>query len=214
MPEIGRRIVLYLVERMGLAPEEANQLRHRFWLQYGTTLAGLLAERQVDAVDYLRFVHDIAVDDYIAPNPRLAAMLERIDLPKVIFTNADGGHARRVLACLGVSEHFDRIIDIQTTALCNKPNPRAYQLALDTLQVEGSRCIMVEDNARNLLPAKELFGMATVLVDGEAKDGVDAAIDDLLDLEDALRQVMSDGRPATSNEQRATSDEQRGNHVG
>ncbi|MBN1890398.1 MAG: pyrimidine 5'-nucleotidase [Thermoflexales bacterium] len=207
MQEIARRIVLYLVERMGLATEEANHLRHRFWLQYGTTLAGLLAESQVDAGDYLRFVHDITVDDYIVPNPQLAAMLERISLPKVVFTNADGGHARRVLARLGVSEHFDRIIDIQTTALCNKPHPRAYQLALDVLQVEGGRCIMVEDNARNLRPAKELFGMTTVLVDGAVEDGVDVAIHDLLELEDALRRVSCDKR-------RTTSDEQRGNHVG
>jgi putative hydrolase of the HAD superfamily len=197
MQEIARRIVLYLVERMGLAPEEANHLRHRFWLQYGTTLGGLLAERQVDAGDYLRFVHDIPVESYIVPNPSLAAMLERISLPKVIFTNADGGHARRVLARLGVSEYFDRIIDIQTTTLCNKPDPRAYQLALDVLQVEGSRCIMVEDNARNWRPAKELFGMTTVLVDGVAEDGVDVVIHDLLELEDALQRVTSNEQPVT-----------------
>jgi putative hydrolase of the HAD superfamily len=197
MQEIARRIVLYLVERMGLAPEEASRLRQRFWRQYGTTLAGLLAERQVDASDYLRFVHDIPLDDYIAPNPQLAAMLGRICLSKVVFTNADGGHARRVLARLGVSEHFDHIIDIQTTALCNKPHPRAYELALDVLQVEGSRCILVEDNARNLRPAKELFGMGTVLVDAPAEDGVDVAIDNLLDLESALQQVTSNEQPVT-----------------
>ncbi len=165
MHEIARLIRLYLVERMGFAPEKAEQLRQYFWMHYGTTLRGLQTEYQVDTDDYLHFVHDIRLEDYIEPNPAVAAMLRRLPLRKAIFTNADIRHAGRVLARLELTELFPTILDIRATEFCNKPDPRAYQLALRALRAEGPECILVEDNARNLRPAKEHFGVTTILVD-------------------------------------------------
>jgi putative hydrolase of the HAD superfamily len=190
MQEIARRIALYLTERMGFPPEQAEQLRQRFFAQYGTTLRGLQSEYHVDADDYLHFVHDIALEEYIAPNPALDAMLHRIPLTKAIFTNADEWHARRVLARLGVTDHVLSILDIRATAFYNKPDPRAYELALRALRADGPDCIMVEDNARNLRPAKALFGMTTVLVDGQLEDGVDVAIGHVLELEGVVDTLL------------------------
>ncbi len=194
MQEIGRRITLYLTERLGFNPAEAALLRKRFWIQYGTTLRGLQLEYDVDADDYLHFVHDVPLQDYIAPSPALDAMLGRIPLSKVIFTNADERHARRVLACLGVANHFPLILDIRAVQFCSKPDPLAYQYVLQALRAEGPECILVEDNARNLRPARQLFGMTTVLVDGRAEEGVDMALSDLLELEAAIETLNCRGR--------------------
>lgn len=191
MQEIARRIVLYLTDRMGFSPQEAERLRRYFFARYGTTLRGLQEEHHVDAQDYLGFVHDIPLEEYIAPNPALGAMLDRIPLCKVIFTNADQQHARRVLARLGLAEHFPIILDIQATEFYNKPDPRAYQSVLNSLNVNGTACILIEDSARNLRPAKAL-GMTTILVDGQAEDGVDFAIGNLLELEQVVSVLMSD----------------------
>jgi putative hydrolase of the HAD superfamily len=193
MQEIGRRIVRYLNERAGFSPEEAEQLRKHFLNRYGTTLRGLQIEHHVDTDDYLRFVHDVRLEDYIAPNAALDAMLRRMALPKAIFTNADERHARRVLARLGVAEHFPFILDIRAMQFCNKPDPLAYESVLRALRVDGPDCILIEDSVRNLRPAKELFGMTTVLVGGNVEAGVDIAISDLLELEGVIETLNHTG---------------------
>jgi len=189
MAEIGRRIPLYMIERMGFAPDEAERLRRLYFIKYGTSLRGLQIENGVDAKDYLRFVHDVPVEEYLAPNPALDAMLSRIRLDKVIFTNADVIHARRVMDRLGVTHHFSQVIDIHTVDYHCKPDPEAYRRVLDILGVAGAACVMVEDAARNLKPARKLFGMTTVIVDGQMAEGVDYAIGDLMQLEGLLNQM-------------------------
>jgi len=191
MAEIGRRIPLYMIERMGFAPDKAERLRRLYFMQYGTSLRGLQIENGVDAEDYLRFVHDVPVEEYLAPNPALDAMLGRIRLDKVIFTNADAAHARRVMDRLGVTRHFSQVIDIHAVGYHCKPDPEAYRRVLDILDVPGAACVMVEDSVRNLKPARDLFGMATVIVDGQIADGVDYAIGDLMQLEGLLNRLMA-----------------------
>jgi putative hydrolase of the HAD superfamily len=190
MDAVGRRMLLYLTSRLGFAPDEAADVKKRFFARYGTTLRGLQVEYQVDADDYLRFVHDVPVENYIAPDPALDAMLGRCSLPKAIFTNADAAHARRVMERLGVAHHFSAIVDIHATGFHCKPDPEAYRRLLMLLDATGPACILVEDMARNLRPAREL-GMTTVLVDGDKVDGVDYAIPNLLELEGLLGRLAS-----------------------
>jgi putative hydrolase of the HAD superfamily len=189
MGEIGRRMLLYLTSRLGFTPDEAADVRKRFFVRYGTTLRGLQIEYQVNADDYLRFVHDIPLDDYIEPAPALDAMLSRIPLPKAIFTNADTVHARHVMERLGVEHHFPVVVDIHAVDFHCKPEPEAYRRLLSILGSDASACILVEDMARNLRPARQL-GMTTVIVDGDKADGVDYAIRDLLELEGVVTQLM------------------------
>ncbi len=201
MAQIGQRIPLYMVVRMGFSPAEAETLRKRFFVQYGTSLRGLQLEYDVDAEDYLQFVHDVRLEDYIAPDPALDAMLGCIPLDKVIFTNADTAHARRVMDRLGVTHHFQRVIDIHAVGYYCKPYREAYEHVLDVLGVPGPACIMVEDSARNLVAAHEL-GMTTVLVDGQPADGVDHVIGNLLQLEELVKRLMErdDEGPKTNDE--------------
>ncbi len=190
MTEIGRRIPLYMVVRMGMSPEQAEILRRRFFIQYGTSLRGLQLEYNIDPFDYLQFVHDVPLANYLSPDPALDAMLGRIPLHKVIFTNADTAHARRVMDRLGVSHHFPLVVDIHAVDFYCKPFREAYDYILRVLSVPAVSCIMVEDSARNLLPAHQL-GMTTVLVDGAPAEGVDHHISDLMQLEALVSQLLS-----------------------
>lgn len=163
LKELGHRIQAWLCQRLGLTWEEAFVIRRDYFQRYGTTLGGLVVEQEVDTHDYLTFVHDIKVEAYLDPNPALAAMLAALPLRRIIYTNATAAHSRRVLRALGVEAYFERIIAIEEMGLRNKLYRDAYERALALLGAQGPECIMVEDSAPNLGPAKAL-GLTTVLV--------------------------------------------------
>ena len=169
MQEIGRRIQVWLCDYLKLTWEEATAQRRVYLHRYGTTLGGLMAEHDVDVRDYLTFVHDIPVGEYLEPSPALSAMLDTILLRRAIYTNATSTYGQRALHALGVADRFERVIGIEEVGLRNKFQREAYEQALALLDVRGPECIMVEDSVGNLQPAKEL-GLTTVWVreDGAA----------------------------------------------
>ncbi len=185
-PAIGARISEYIVGRFGLTLPEAQALRAAYYEKYGLTLLGLMEAHHVDPIDYLAFVHDLPLSDYIRPDPALSAMLARLPLRKAILTNADAAHADRVLTELGIRRHFVDIIDIEAMAFKPKPQPEAYALALERLGVAPDECIFADDLTVNLAGAHAL-GITTVWVrpgfEGPLPEGVDYQIDHLRGLE-------------------------------
>jgi putative hydrolase of the HAD superfamily len=163
MPAIGDRMRTFLEREYALSPEEAHDLQKRYWHEYGTTLRGLMLEREIDPRRYLDFVHDVDVAQYLTPNPKLREQLQNIPYDKVIVTNADVPHALRVLAQLGITDQFKRIFDIVFFDYESKPARGAYERVLHALGVRGDECILVEDTARNLTAARDL-GIRTVLL--------------------------------------------------
>lgn len=181
-------ILRYMQSRLGLAPDEAEALRRRYLHTYGTTMRGLQIHHQIDADDYLDYVHDIPLRNYLQANPALDRALASLPPRKIIFTNASREHAERVLETLGVRHHFDRIVDVRDVDFESKPRIAAYRRICQLLDLRPEECVLVEDNVRNLRPAREL-GMTTVLVaeDGEVDtDIVDYAITRIEDIADIL----------------------------
>ena len=162
--EISKRITQYMIDRVGLTKSEAEDRRRRYYRQFGTSLTGLMTDHQINADDYLEFVHDIPLDRYLSKNKALEDLLASLPQPKAVFTNASRGHAQRVLSQLGVENHFDRIIAIEDTGLVNKPELRAYTRALELVGLsDGQSSLFADDRPENLKPAAGL-GMTTVLV--------------------------------------------------
>ncbi|MCS7178242.1 MAG: pyrimidine 5'-nucleotidase [Anaerolineae bacterium] len=191
MQRVARRITDWLQRRLGLDPEEASYLRRTYIQRYGTTLAGLLAEHpgRVDVEDYLAYVHDVPVETYLQPDPALRTMLAGIPLGRVIFTNATTEHAVRVLRALGVDDLFERIVDIRALNFVHKPRPEAYERLLALLNTPGRACILVDDRAVNLQPAKR-WGMTTVLINGPLQDGVDFTVASVLDVGPLVHRLL------------------------
>lgn len=188
MAAIGQRIHQYIEERVGLDPVGARDLRRHYLQTYGTTLRGLQVNYNVDTEEYLAYVHDVPLGDYLKPDEALDKVLAEIQVEKIVFTNATTEHARRVLQCLGVERHFNCIVDLRATNYVNKPQPGAYRCVLDILGARPEECLMVEDSLRNLRPAKEM-GMVTVLVNSSGGDGVDFAIDDVTQVGEVFRRA-------------------------
>ncbi len=174
MSAINGRISLYMTERMGMAPDVVQRLRPEYFRKYGTTMRGLSIHYDVDCDDYLAFVHDIPVEDYIKPDPELEAALARIPWRMSIFTNASRAHAGRVLDRLGISRYFQHIFDVAAVDYQGKPAVSAYRKVLATLAANPTECVMADDSLGNLGPARDL-GLVTVLVDDRQRAPVAGA---------------------------------------
>ena len=191
---IGERIQVFMMGRLGLTYDEATSLRRRYFEQYGTTLNGLWFNHGVDPQDYLAYVHAVPVEELLRPDPALSAMLEQLPQKRVVFTNANREHADRVLACLGVADKVDTIIDLFALGMTNKPAPEAYERALGLIGEKDPRaCVLADDLPRNLAPAKAM-GMTTVLVGpAQANGAADLHIERISDLTRALPGLTDHG---------------------
>lgn len=178
MHEISQRMSEYMVTRVGIPRDDVERQRKDYWARHGTTLRGLYIERHIDPQDFLAFVHDVNIEKYLQADARLDAMLAQLPQTKSIFTNAPADYARRVLGALGVEKYFQEIFDINFIAYDSKPNAMAYERVVAALPVSTSECLMIDDTARNLVPAKKL-GMQTawlrVTEERYGSDGHDAA---------------------------------------
>jgi putative hydrolase of the HAD superfamily len=191
MKEIGNRMNRFMIERLGLRPEEVSKTRDALLRSHGTTLSALRHYYDIDPDEFLSFVHDIPLDGYLRYDHSLDQMLERLTVRKIIFTNADAPHARRVLSRLGILRHFESILDIHFLEFVNKPNRRAYLKVLDEISARPEECILIEDLIANIVPAANL-GMTTVLVrEGNPEDGAHHHIERITDFESLLESLQS-----------------------
>jgi putative hydrolase of the HAD superfamily len=164
---IDERMTAYVQRHKGVSLEQALALRQDYMANHGSTLRGLQMTDKVDPDDYLRDVHDIAYESFLAIDEALDGELAALgDVRKAIFTNAPLEHAERVLRLLGIARHFEQVFDIRFMDFRAKPDPYAYERALDALGAEAARTLLVEDTARNLPPARAL-GLTTIFI-GEA----------------------------------------------
>ena len=170
---IDQRMGGYIERLLGCDPVEARRVQKSHFHEHGTTLAGLMAEHDVDPHHFLGDVHAIALDR-IVPDERLAAGLARLPGRKFLFTNADEPYARRVLAAIGVDGHFDGLHDIHASELKPKPDPHGYALLCQRFAIDPVHAAMVEDMAGNLRSAKAL-GMTTIWVDNGSERGAHGA---------------------------------------
>lgn len=183
MSLVQARINAYVVEAVGMAPEEAGVLQRQFLDEHGTTLAGLMANYTIDSEDFLEAVHDVPLDG-VEPNPRLAEQLMRLPGRRYVFTNGARGYAHRVLDRIGIADCFDGVFAIEDGDLTPKPAPSAFRRMIERFRFEPRSACFFEDTPKNLEPAKAL-GMATVLIgDGHGKplgDHIDHVSPYLLD---------------------------------
>jgi putative hydrolase of the HAD superfamily len=183
---IRDRIGLYMHERLGLEWEIIPKMRANLFSTYGTTLRGLIILYDIDPQDYLDFVHDIPMHDYLKRDDSLRRILESYPQRKIVFTNADRGHANRVLDALDVKTYFERIIDIRDIEPHCKPMVEAFQYACGMADIDPSRAIMLDDSQPNLAAARSI-GMGTIRVGSKQLSwDYDECIENIHDLPEVL----------------------------
>lgn len=160
---IRGRIQQYMIERMGIPEKDAPALREQYFKMYGTTLRGLQARHKIDTDDFLTFVHALPLGDYITPNPIQRDIIASLPQRKLVFTNADANHARRVLAALDLGDLFTGIVDINAVAPYCKPMPESFAIAQELAdEPDPRKCVMIDDLSRTTRAALDV-GMASIL---------------------------------------------------
>ncbi len=160
--QIEVRMTRYVMDALDLPRAEADKLRNKFWVQYGTTLAGLMREHDVDPGPYLRDVHDISLD-HLAPDPALAAHIRALPGRAIVYTNATVPYAERVLAARGLDGLFDGVFGVEQAEFLPKPERAAFDAVFALAGVNPGRAAMFEDDQRNLAAPHDM-GMRTVHV--------------------------------------------------
>lgn len=113
--EVLKNIHDYMVEKLGIERSKIDTLSSLLYKNYGTTMAGLRAiGHDLDYDEYHSFVHGRLPYDNLKPDPILRSLLLSLPIRKVIFTNADGVHAAKVLNKLGLEDCFEGIICFET----------------------------------------------------------------------------------------------------
>lgn len=191
---IRDRIDLFMISKLGYTPENVHPCRENFFLEYGTTLRGLENVHHIDPLEYLNFVHDVPITQYLSPNIQLDTMLTNINKRKAIFTNGDRQHAKRVTDALQISDHFEKTVDILDVSPYCKPMLESFTIAFDKLKVTDTRRVLfIDDNLRNIQMAEKL-GLQTVWVteNGQTQNDEYVQINNIENLLDIYPDLVCD----------------------
>ena len=177
----------YVMQAIGVDRAEADRLRSEYWHQYGTTLAGLMAEHDLDPDPYLHAVHQVDLD-HMEPDSTLADHIRALPGRRIVYTNGSAPYAERVLQARGLNGLFDAIYGVEHAGYRPKPEAAAFEAIFAKDGITATQAAMFEDDPRNLA-APHAMGMRTVHVapDQIEADHIHHHTDDLTDFLARLR---------------------------
>ena len=175
MRQVEGKITDYVMKVTGLPRDEAFRLQKVYLAEHGLSLTGLMIHYGVDPAEFHALFHDLSLEG-LAQDPELVAAIARLPGRRLIFTNADDIHARRVLDRLGLEHLFTEVFHIGSFDYVPKPDPSVFRRMADEHGIAPAETAFFEDSERNLAPAAEL-GMTTVLVGPHAPQSTAGFVD-------------------------------------
>lgn len=160
--QIDARMTDFVMRITGADRARADYLRKKYWLDYGTTLAGLMTHHGIDPEPYLVEVHEIDFSA-LTPDPALRAAIARLPGRRIVYTNGSAPYARRVIDGRGLEGVFDAVYGVEHAGYHPKPQPQAFDAVFAADGLTPACAAMFEDDPRNLRVPHGL-GMRTVHV--------------------------------------------------
>lgn len=165
---ITSRIEAFLVEKMGVAAEDAASARANYQ-KHGTTLAGLVHEKPSDfpVGEYIDFVYGgVKYEEFLKPDAKMDAMLQALSKKRRVFafSNAHKEHVLAVIAARGISlAAFEGFVEARGMGFKGlKPDTAAFTNALRVCgDCEPREALLFDDNFANVEAARD-FGMQAV----------------------------------------------------
>ena len=163
--QVDKKMSKYISTKLKVSIEEAKKIQKNYFHEYNTTLNGMIKNHEIDANEFLEFVHDIDID-FLQKDLKLNKELKELSGKKIIFTNGSRKHAINVTTKIGIEHHFDDIFDIVDSDFVPKPALAPYKKLVEKHKIDPKLCVFVEDIARNLKPAYEM-GMKTIWIEND-----------------------------------------------
>lgn len=160
--QIDKRMTVYIMAALHVDRATADTLRHEYWQRYGTTLAGLMREHDLDPEPYMRDVHDIDFS-ILAPDPDLRARIAALPGRKIVYTNGSAEYAQRVIEARGLDGLFANLYGVEHAGYLPKPEHAAFKQVFALDRLDPTMAAMFEDDPRNLA-APHAMGLRTVHV--------------------------------------------------
>ncbi|MBD3678287.1 MAG: pyrimidine 5'-nucleotidase [Rhodobacteraceae bacterium] len=191
--QIEVRMTDWVMRILSVDRGTADQLRRDYWARYGTTLAGLMAEHDVDPAPYLTDVHEISLA-HLDEDRALCAHITALPGRKIVYTNGSRPYAERVLEARGLIGAFDAVYGVEHAGFRPKPEAQAFETIFAQDGIDPAKAAMFEDDPRNLA-APHQMGMRTVHVAPQPTPAphIHHHTDDLTGF---LSQLVPDGFPA------------------
>ncbi len=167
--QIEVKMTQFVMDALHVDRPKADRLRRHYWQLYGTTLAGLMREHQVDPGPYLKDVHEISLD-HLEKDADLARHIADLPGRRIVYTNGTAPYAERVLEARGLTGLFDAVYGVEHAGFRPKPERAAFEEVFGQDGITPEKAAMFEDEPRNLA-APHAMGMRTVHV---AENPVDA----------------------------------------
>ena len=156
----------FVMDALGLERQEADHLRKHYWHTYGTTLAGLMREHNVDPAPYLTHVHEISLN-HLEQDAPLADAISNLPGRKIVYTNGSAPYGERVIAARGLNGVFDAVYGVEHAGFHPKPERRAFETVFEADGIDTKTGAMFEDDTRNLAAPNDM-GMQCVHVAPDA----------------------------------------------
>jgi len=161
--QVDKKMSKFISEKLKVSLKEAKKIQKNYFHEYNTTLNGMIKNHDINANEFLEFVHDVDLE-FLKKDEPLKTEIEKLKGKKIIFTNGSKAHASNVTSRIGIEQLFDGVFDIVDSDFYPKPSIEPYKKIIENYKIEPEYCIFFEDIARNLKPAYEL-GMKTVWIE-------------------------------------------------
>ena len=153
----------FVSNHLNIGINEAKKIQKKYYKEHGTTLKGLMDNHGVEPDYFLAEVHKL---DYsiVNSNKNLNNELNKLSGKKIIYTNANMQHTLDVLERIELSNFFDEIFDIKMANYVPKPEITPYEEIIKKYDLNPYSSAMLDDIAKNLVPAKKV-GFTSIWID-------------------------------------------------
>lgn len=189
---ISVRMNTYMHEKLGIPVDEVSAIREEYFHKFGTTLRGVQNNYEIDSDEYLNYVHDIPVHEFLKRDEKLLQILKSNKLPKWIVTNSDQNHSERVLSALGIANQFEGIIGMRKTNFIPKPNLSFFEAASKISGFNNPQSIVFFDDIPKNIVAGNKYGYKSVIVGKNGTKEYKYHIDSIHDFPKTLEAISND----------------------
>jgi putative hydrolase of the HAD superfamily len=179
---VSQNIDLYMKDYLNLKENDIKYLRNYYKKEYGTTLAGLMAEYKIDSYFFLQYVHNINYSHYLKEDPLLLNILSRIDGRLAVFTNASKKHATDILNLLGIAKLFNNIVSIEDVDFIPKPKLESFNRLLQIINITPEKSLFIDNMQVNLQSAKKLKMKTALVWDRKIDEDFDYSLTSIYDI--------------------------------